>query len=217
VYNGYTTETNANLVYDPDELTRWQHFWRISFPAFWRSWWGRGLAIGIFSIVTVAVIIASFIVGPKIWIPYLKGVGIASAFFFGIAAWNGYQSHRRGGNFWETFKNHINDNWAMSLAFTGLIMAAMIGLKIAKAAKAKAAKKQPLPSVAQPQNSDLFRVGVYDELPIIEGMNRHHVGQGAVMKKLIPRLAELMKSLEQLIMYLISWILHTNMTVSADH
>ena len=61
----------------------------------------------------------------------LKRSRIASAFFFGIAAWNRNQSHRRGGNFWDTFKNHINDNWAMSLAFTGLILAPMIGLKTA--------------------------------------------------------------------------------------
>ena len=106
--------------------------------------------------MTIAVIIASFIVGPGIWVPYLKGVGIASAFFFGIAAWNGYQSHRRGGNFWETFKNHINDNWAMSLAFTGLILAPMVGMKIAKVAKAKAAKKQPLPSSNNQYSEDFL-------------------------------------------------------------
>ncbi|MCL2522491.1 MAG: hypothetical protein FWE36_06495 [Erysipelotrichales bacterium] len=66
VYNGYTTETNANLVYDPDELTWWRHYWRISFPAFWRTigkafgWWndlhwGWKILIGVVVLLTLGL------------------------------------------------------------------------------------------------------------------------------------------------------------------
>ena len=42
VYNGYTIETNAEMSYEPDELTDWQNFVR-GWKAFWNSPFGKYL------------------------------------------------------------------------------------------------------------------------------------------------------------------------------
>ena len=128
VYNGYTIETNAEMSYEPDELTDWQSFVK-SWKAFWNSPFGKYLSIKLFVAATaLAVICPAF---APMYASAVIGVGISLGVGAVIA---GYRSLSQGNGFWEGFANHLNENWAQELAISMALAMVTFGVKVAKAA-----------------------------------------------------------------------------------
>ena len=128
VYNGYTIETNAEMSYDPDELTDWQSFVK-SWKAFWNSPFGKYLSIKLFVAATaLAVICPAF---APMYASAVIGVGISLGVGAVIA---GYRSLSQGNGFWEGFANHLNENWAQELAISMAL--AMVTFGVSQAASA---------------------------------------------------------------------------------
>ncbi len=128
VYNGYTIETNAEMSYEPDELTDWQNFVR-GWKAFWNSPYGKGLAIGIW---ITATLIAVFC--PPFRLFYwgaVVGIGISLGVGAGIA---GFRSLSQGNGYWEGFANYIKDNWAQDVSISFAL--AMVTFGVSQAAQA---------------------------------------------------------------------------------
>ena len=65
LYNEYTIETQTALTYAPPELTKWQ--------AFWRSDWGKLLAIGIIVAATILAIMC------PAFVPYYLSAAIGTS------------------------------------------------------------------------------------------------------------------------------------------
>ena len=128
VYNGYTIETNAEMSYEPDELTDWQNFVK-SWKAFWNSPFGKYLSIKLFVAATaLAVICPAF---APMYASAVIGVGISLGVGAVIA---GYRSLSQGNGFWEGFANHLNENWAQELAISMAL--AMVTFGVSQAAQA---------------------------------------------------------------------------------
>ena len=111
VYNGYTIETDGELSYEPDELSNWSYFWKVTWNKFWNSKIGKGLAIGLFVAATVlAIVYPPF---AAIYGQALLGVGLSLG-VGGLIA--GIRSRSQGNSFWDGFVNHISENWSQELA-----------------------------------------------------------------------------------------------------
>ena len=102
LYNEYTIETQTALTYAPPELNKWQ--------AFWRSDWGKLLAIGIIVAATILAIMC------PAFVPYYLSAAIGTSISLlsgGIIA--GFKS---GGNFWKGFADYISEEWASAFAIS---------------------------------------------------------------------------------------------------
>lgn len=124
VYNGYTIETNAEMSYEPDELTDWQSFVK-SWKAFWNSPFGKYLSIQLFVAATaLAVLCPAF---APMYASAVIGVGISLGVGAVIA---GYRSLSQGNGFWEGFANHLNENWAQELAISMALAMVTFGVSL---------------------------------------------------------------------------------------
>ena len=106
VYNGYTIETDGELSYEPEELSNWSYFWKVTWNKFWNSKFGKAVAIGLF-------VLTALIGGIGYALSALAGV-IAILCTGGIIA--GIRSRSQGNSFWDGFVNHISENWSQELA-----------------------------------------------------------------------------------------------------
>ena len=128
VYNGYTIETNAEMSYEPDELTDWQNFLRTC-KEFWKSSISKEGALLVFVMATtLAIICPAFI---PIYIKTAVAIGISLGVGAAIA---GYRSLSQGNGYWEGFVNHIKDNWAQEVTIGFVLAMVTFGVKVAKAA-----------------------------------------------------------------------------------
>ncbi|MCL2860923.1 MAG: polymorphic toxin-type HINT domain-containing protein, partial [Firmicutes bacterium] len=70
---------------------------------------------------------------------FLAGMTAASLMIVSTIA--GARARDSGDNFWDGFANHIRDNWAMTLAISGVMIIGMLGIGLAIGGVAKAAGK----------------------------------------------------------------------------
>lgn len=135
VYNTYTYETFEKLIYDSDELTKWQYFWQVTWQKFWNSPLGKAISIGLMVIAVIIIIVVAFFnIGAAAILAkaLVKSVVISGLWFFGAAAIAGFCSKK---GFGPGFFNYVNNNWSFSLAITGFFVIISTSLNISSAIK----------------------------------------------------------------------------------
>ena len=138
-YNGYTSETNRPLVYDPPELNAWEKFWQSTL--------GKVIA----GVLALAAIVLSAVVGQVETVLATTGLTVGSLTIFAAIA--GYQSSLRGKGFWRGFEQYICGEWAQEVAITALLVIVSIGISAIAAGTAKSGSTQaPANSSAQSSN-----------------------------------------------------------------
>ena len=138
-YNGYTSETNRPLVYDPPELNAWEKFWQSTL--------GKIRA----GVLALAAIVLSAVVGQVETVLATTGLTVGSLTIFAAIA--GYQSSLRGKGFWRGFEQYICGEWAQEVAITALLVIVSIGISAIAAGTAKSGSTQaPANSSAQSSN-----------------------------------------------------------------
>ena len=127
-YNGYTSETNRPLVYDPPELNAWEKFWQSTL--------GEIIA----GVLALAAIVLSAVTGQIEAVLITAAVTVGSLTIFAAIA--GYQSSLRGKGFWRGFEQYICGKWAQEVAITALLVIVSIGISAIAAGTAKSGSTQ---------------------------------------------------------------------------
>lgn len=131
MYNNYTIATNKKLTYEQPGLNGWQRFWR--------SKWGKGVAIVLF----IAGCVLSAIC-PAFAPYFVMAVAFTTATLFIGATIAGIKSKRQGKGFLRGFDNYINENWAQSYSISIAITMITFGISQAAQAIAQASEKRQL-------------------------------------------------------------------------
>ena len=134
-YNGYTSETNRPLVYDPPELNAWEKFWQSTL--------GEIIA----GVLALAAIVLSAVTGQIEAVLITAAVTVGSLTIFAAIA--GYQSSLRGKGFWRGFEQYICGEWAQEVAITALLVIVSIGISAIAAGTAKSGSTQAPANVSQ--------------------------------------------------------------------
>jgi len=124
-YNGHTIATNGELAWDmPDEFSRWQNF-LFRAGRFFDTEEGRIFAIKMFVVAIALVVLTKGILAGLLFV----GISRVSLTVGSVVA--GRRARDSGGCFNEGFTDHINNNWAMSMAISSLLFMSMIGIGLA--------------------------------------------------------------------------------------
>jgi len=138
-YNGHTIATNQELAFDPPELSRWNHFW-FRVGRFFRTGLGKAVAGFLFVAALALTVLTKGIFGALLF-AVIVSVGLAIGAFVA-----GLRARDSGDCFWDGFLNHIRDNWAQSVAITGVLAIATVGVGAAVSGIAGAAAKKVVPN-----------------------------------------------------------------------
>ena len=166
-YNGYTSETNRPLVYDPPELNAWEKFWQSTL--------GKIIA----GVLALAAIVLSAVVGQVETVLATTGLTVGSLTIFAAIA--GYQSSLRGKGFWRGFEQYICGKWAQEVAITALLVIVSIGISAIAAGTAKSGSTQAPANVSQETTNPVIEAakrGDYDE---IARLSTHNAESNKVM------------------------------------
>ena len=166
-YNGYTSETNRPLVYDPPELNAWEKFWQSTL--------GEIIA----GVLALAAIVLSAVTGQIEAVLITAAVTVGSLTIFAAIA--GYQSSLRGKGFWRGFEQYICGKWAQEVAITALLVIVSIGISTIAAGTAKSGSTQAPANVSQETTNPVIEAakrGDYDE---IARLSTHNAESNKVM------------------------------------
>lgn len=107
-YEDFTSQSSLQLTYQEKKKSKIKRLWE----SLWNRWWGKAIAIAL----TALAILLTWYIAPCTLPALIFTLGITTATLVvgGILA--GIQSENQGKGFWNGFANHINDNWAQTLA-----------------------------------------------------------------------------------------------------
>lgn len=124
-FEGHNITANAELSYDPEELSGWDFFWKVQFVKFWGSPLGALVAVELLVAAICVVVAFSAIPGVK---SIAISIFVTSAMsFVAGAVITGFQCMKNGGNFWEGAAEYITENWARELAIASLTVIISVG------------------------------------------------------------------------------------------
>lgn len=131
VYNEYTVDSFDDIVYSPPQMSKWDYFWQVSWPRFWKSRTGHYLAIGLSAGAVVFSVVASIVFKCLTPMLMLATTAISGAItFLGGALISSLIGSANGHAFGKQFNDYITDNWAQTLAITALTFIATLAITV---------------------------------------------------------------------------------------
>ena len=187
-YNGHTIATNGELAFEPDELTSRQMRW-FRIGRFFGTPEGRVFAIKMF----VAAIALIILTGGKFAVlkaMFFTGMSRASLMIGGAIV--GRRARDSGGCFNEAFTDHINNNWAMSMAISSVLVIGMVGVGLAVGgiAGAVGSKRSKLVNAVATSNEEVIPWNSWAnyEKVTIKGQEYARVGKRLYSKHAVDRM-----------------------------